>query len=92
MVLVARAGLGTINHCVLSAEALSRRDIPLAAILLNRVMPEDDASVATNRRLVEELTGAIVLGPGPYVADARARPAALAPLVASLVDTLCSRR
>jgi dethiobiotin synthetase len=92
VVLVGRAGLGTINHCALSAEALSRRGIELAAIVLNRVVPEDDPSVPTNGRLVEELTGAVVLGPGPYVPDARARPAALAPFVATLVDTLRSRR
>jgi dethiobiotin synthetase len=92
VVLVGRAGLGTLNHCALSAEALSRRGIELAFVVLNRVSPEDDASVSTNRRLVEELTGAVVLGPTPFVADARARPAALAPLLAPLVDTLRTRR
>jgi dethiobiotin synthetase len=92
VVLVGRAGLGTLNHCALSAEALSRRGIELAFVVLNRVSPEDDASVSTNRRLVEELTGAVVLGPTPYVADARARPAALAPLLTALVDTLRTRR
>jgi dethiobiotin synthetase len=92
VVLVGRAGLGTLNHCALSAEALSRRGIELAFVVLNRVSPEDDASVQTNRRLVAEMTGAVVLGPTPYVPDARARPAALAPLVAPLVDTLRTRR
>jgi dethiobiotin synthetase len=92
VVLVGRAGLGTLNHCALSAEALSRRGIELAFVVLNRVSPEDDASVQTNRPLVEEMTGAVVLGPTPYVPDARARPAALAPIIAPLVDTLRTRR
>ncbi len=92
VVLVSRAGLGTLNHCALSAEALSRRGIELAFLVLNRVSPEDDPSVATNRRLVEEMTAAVVLGPTPYVADARARPEAIAPLLAPLVDTLLTRR
>jgi hypothetical protein len=56
------------------------------------VQPEDDATVPTNRRLIEEMTGCTVLGPSPYVADAVARPAALLPLLASLVDTQWRRR
>lgn len=84
-VLVGRAGLGTLNHCALSAEALERRGIELRAIVLNRVSAEDDPSVATNRRMVEEMTGAIVLGPTPFVADPIARPAALAPVLEPIV-------
>jgi dethiobiotin synthetase len=92
VVLVGRAGLGTLNHCALSAEALARRGIEVAAIVLNRVQAEDDATVPTNRRLVEEMTGCTVLGPTPYVGDAAARPRALLPLLVSLVDTLLRRR
>jgi len=85
VVLVGRAGLGTLNHCALSAEALARRGIELRAIVLNRVSAEDDPSVATNRRMVEEMTGAIVLGPTPFAADASKRPAAIAPILAPIV-------
>ena len=85
VLLVGRAGLGTLNHCALSAEALARRGVELRAIVLNRVVPEDDPSVATNARLVEELTGAMVLGPTPFIADASARPAAIAIALARLV-------
>jgi dethiobiotin synthetase len=86
VLLVARAGLGTLNHCALSAEALARRGVELRAIVLNRVVPEDDPTVATNPGLVEELTGALVLGPTPFVADASARPRAIAPVLAGLVE------
>ena len=92
VVLVGRAGLGTLNHCALSVEALARRGIEIAAVVLNRVQPEDDATVATNRRLVEELTGCTVLGPTPWIADASARPEALLPHLVSLVDTPRRRR
>jgi len=85
VLLVGRAGLGTLNHCALSAEALARRGVELRAIVLNRVVPEDDPSVATNARLVEELTGAMVLGPTPFIADPAARPAALRHVLAPLV-------
>jgi len=86
VVLVARAGLGTLNHCALSVEALERRGLPIAAVVLNRTVPEDDPSVATNARWVIEMTGAQVLGPGPFVPDAGERPAALAHLVARLLS------
>jgi dethiobiotin synthetase len=92
VVLVGRAGLGTLNHCALSAEALARRGVEIAAIVLNRVQAEDDATVPTNRRLVEEMTGCTVLGPTPYVGDSAARPAALAATLAALVDTPRRRR
>lgn len=85
VVLVGRAGLGTLNHCALSVEALEQRDILLAAVVLNRTQPEDDPTVVSNARWVAEMTGAQVLGPGPFVADARERVLALAELVAPLV-------
>ena len=86
VVLVGRAGLGTLNHCALSVEALEHRGIPLAAVVLNRTTPEDNPSVESNARWVSELTGAPVLGPGPFVANARERPAALAHLVVRLIS------
>jgi dethiobiotin synthetase len=86
VLLVGRAGLGTLNHCALSADAIARRGLELRAIVLNRISPEDDPAVATNRRLVEELTGAVVLGPTPFVADAPARMAAIAKVLAGLVE------
>jgi dethiobiotin synthetase len=84
VVLVGRAGLGTLNHCALSADAVERRGIELAAIVLNRVAADDDPTVATNPRLVEELTGARVLGPTPFVVDRAARPAAIGRVIAPL--------
>jgi len=85
VVLVGRAGLGTLNHCALSVEALEQRDLLLAAVVLNRTQPDDDPTVASNARWVAEMTGARVLGPGPFVADARQRLLALGELVARLV-------
>ena len=85
VVLVGRAGLGTLNHCALKLRGLKRRGLVTAAIVLNRTVAEDDPSVATNKRWVTELTGARVLGPGPFVADAAIRPDVLAPFLAPLV-------
>jgi dethiobiotin synthetase len=88
VVLVGRAGLGTLNHCALSAAALARRGLQLLAIVLNRTAPDDDPSVASNARWVNELTGASVLGPTPFVPDDARRPT----LLAQCVDSLVPRR
>jgi hypothetical protein len=53
--------------------------------VLNRVQPVDDPSVATNAHWVAKMTGVDVLGPGPYIADAPARPAALGDVIAPLL-------
>ncbi|MCY4360455.1 MAG: AAA family ATPase, partial [Cyanobacteria bacterium MAG APA_bin_95] len=45
VVLVARAGLGTINHTLLSLEALRRRRIPVLGLVLNGDDFADNATV-----------------------------------------------
>lgn len=91
VLLVGRAGLGTLNHCALSARALDERGLELLAIVLNHATPPtEDPTLATNARLVAALTSAPVLGPAPWIASAVARPAALAPtlepVLAALLD------
>ena len=56
VLLVARSGLGTLNHTLLSLEALQRRDIPLLGVLLNGPPHAD------NPRTLEQLGGVPVLG------------------------------
>jgi dethiobiotin synthetase len=41
LVIVARAGLGTINHSLLTIEAAERSDLDIAAVVLSK-RPEDD--------------------------------------------------
>ncbi len=88
VILVGRAGLGTLNHCALSVAALEGRGLAVAAVVLNRVTEEDDPTVATNARWVSEMTGVRVLGPTPFVPQRAERPRALA----AFVDSLAPRR
>lgn len=85
VLLVARAGLGTLNHVALSLEALTRRRIPVRAVLLSRSSPTRDPSEKDNAQLLAERHGVTVLGPVPYLPDPKRRAAAfrraLAPLV-----------
>ncbi|MFM8526378.1 MAG: dethiobiotin synthase [Cyanobacteriota bacterium] len=56
VLLVARTALGTINHTLLSLEALSRRDIPVQGVLLS------GEAHADNPRTIRDLTDAPLLG------------------------------
>lgn len=59
VLVVANAGLGTINHVVTTCEYIKNRDIPIKGILLNHwkggIMEED------NVKMIEEITGVKVL-------------------------------
>ena len=59
VLLVARSGLGTLNHTLLSLEALSRRSIPVLGLVLNGD-PHPD-----NPRILAALGGVPVLAELP---------------------------
>ncbi|MBI3621508.1 MAG: dethiobiotin synthase [Nitrospirae bacterium] len=78
VILVARAGLGTLNHTLLSIEAARRRRLTVGGILLNHTRPPSgsrDPSATGNAALLRELTGLPVIGPLPYVAGLQRRDA-----------------
>ena len=59
VLLVARSGLGTLNHTLLSLEALRHRAIPVLGLVLNGPIHPD------NPRTLEALGGVPVLAPLP---------------------------
>ena len=66
VLVVARAELGTINHTVLSVEAVRSTGLPIVGIVMVRTRPGDDPTVATNPEQIENLTGIDVLGTVPF--------------------------
>jgi dethiobiotin synthetase len=86
VLLVARAGLGTLNHTALSLEALAARNIPVLAVLLSRSTPSRDPSERDNAQMLRERHGVPVLGPVPFVRDARRRHAAFRRVLQPLVS------
>jgi dethiobiotin synthetase len=86
VLVVARAGLGTVNHVALTVEALRRRGLALAGIVLNRTSPTDDPSVAYNAAEIERLTGGEILAALPHVADIAARQRELRAALAGKVQ------
>lgn len=66
LLLVARAGLGTLNHSLLSLEAARRRGLQVAAVVLNRCTPLGDPSLASNAAVLARLGKVRVYGPLPH--------------------------
>lgn len=86
VLLVARAGLGTVNHTALTVEALARRGIPLAGIVLNRTGPRDDPSVAHNAAEIARLTHREPIALLPWEPDIARRARALGSILAPKIQ------
>lgn len=70
--IVARSGLGTINHTLLTASYLCQRKIPIAGVILNdgdHPSLGDDPSTAENAELIERYGGLKVFGRFPRVPE-----------------------
>lgn len=71
VLIVARPGLGTINHTLLTIADIRRRKLRVAGIILNHTQPDHDKhAVRTNRMEIEARSGAPVLGELAYGEDA----------------------
>jgi dethiobiotin synthetase len=86
VLVVARAGLGTVNHTALTVEALRRRGLRVAGVVLNRTAPADDPSVPHNAAEIERLTECEVLATVPWEPDIAARAAAVRTALAGKVQ------
>jgi dethiobiotin synthetase len=62
LLIVARRGLGTINHCLLTLEAARGRGLRVAAVVLSAPGKVLDPSVASNAREIARLGKVRVLG------------------------------
>ena len=81
ILLVARAGLGTLNHVLLSLACARQMQLPVAGIVLNQHEPPSRSRVSslivrTNRESLARLAGVPVSGPLPFRPRLNARGAA----------------
>ena len=67
LVIVARAGLGTINHTVLTIRVAEQAGLVPRAVVLNEHGQDPDPSWATNAAQIEDLGGVPVIGRLPSV-------------------------
>ncbi|RJR36133.1 MAG: dethiobiotin synthase [Deltaproteobacteria bacterium] len=69
LLVVARAGLGTINHTALTVLAARHAGLPVAGVILNRCSAAPGLAEQTNPGVIEALTRVPILGKVPEVPD-----------------------
>jgi dethiobiotin synthetase len=69
LVVVAKSGLGTINHTVLTVKAALAAGIKVAGIILNRYPEKPSLAAETNPGVIAALTGVPILGRLPEMGD-----------------------
>lgn len=63
VLIVARTGLGTINHSLLTIESIRSRGLPIAGIVMSETSePDDDESTQSNADEIANRSGIPVLG------------------------------
>jgi dethiobiotin synthetase len=67
VVVVARTGLGTINHSALTVRELRRRGASIAGLVLNRTSPETAPHEQGSLPFIAAATGLEPLGPLPWL-------------------------
>lgn len=82
--LVGRVDLGTLNHSLLSYEALQNRKIPLLGLLLNTLNPDPDESSKYNLETLDEKLNLNYLGTFAYLEKIDNRESLLNNLEANL--------
>ena len=70
LLLVTHAGLGTLNHTVLTVEYARSHGLAIIGLLINRMPTVPTIMQQDNVRMIEKLTGAPVLGIIPELTDA----------------------
>ncbi|MHB1665281.1 MAG: dethiobiotin synthase [bacterium] len=66
VIIVGRAGLGMLNHTLLSINYAKNNGIKLAGIIINNAKNEKDESVLSNKEILKEFTDVSIIGDIPY--------------------------
>ena len=69
LLVVAKAGLGTINHTALTVLAARQAGLPVAGVIFNRCSANPGLAEQTNPEVIEALTGVPILGKVPEISD-----------------------
>jgi len=68
VLIVARSGLGTLNHSLLTVSELKRRAIPIVGLVLNQHAPASGIAESTNRETLGRLLPDLpIYGPFPHL-------------------------
>ncbi|HEY9576056.1 MAG TPA: dethiobiotin synthase, partial [Pseudobacillus sp.] len=69
VVIAARAGLGTINHTMLTIEAVKKRNLPIAGLVFSSILSGEKVIEEDNMKVIHELSGLPVIGHIPFIND-----------------------
>jgi len=87
--LVARSGLGTINHTLLSIEAMHSRRIPILGIIFSDAEQDENKTIVSdNQKIVQEITHVEVFGRLQREADPVLAREAFAPIGRTIFEQL----
>ncbi|WP_281890167.1 dethiobiotin synthase [Paenibacillus sp. YYML68] len=67
IVIIARPGLGTVNHSLLTIEAARKRGLDVVGVILNGYTDAHDRTLEENRRMIETFGNVPVLGMLPWI-------------------------
>ncbi len=87
-IIVARSGLGTINHTLLTIEALRSRQIPVAGVIFTDAAEETEILVQDNMRTIAETGRIEVLGHLPHCQGEKELHEAFAPIGERIIALL----
>ena len=93
VLVVARSGLGTINHTLLTVEALRRRKLDVLGVLFSdeqEGMALDDALISDNMRTIGDMAGVEIFGRLPWTADYGRLKKVFAPIGGAIRQKLLS--
>jgi dethiobiotin synthetase len=70
LIVVARPGLGTINHTLLTVNYALKEGVHVAGIIMNYThTPERDLAEKTNQEVIKQISSAPIIGTFPYLKD-----------------------
>ena len=69
VLVVARAGLGTINHTVMTVKTLQQAGLPVVGIIINQYPEKPNLAALTNPGIIEAISGRAVLAKVPVIPD-----------------------
>jgi dethiobiotin synthetase len=85
LLVVARPGLGTVNHTALTVRVARGAGLRVAGAILNGAADPGDASTARNAGLIRDLAGVAVLGHTPLL-EGDLEPARVREMITDTVD------
>jgi len=90
VLVVARSGLGTLNHTLLTLEALRTRHIPILGVVFSDSAPVEDESIAQdNMQTIEEIGLVRVFGRLPRQQNQQNGAGAFMPVGQAIWEQLC---